>query len=487
MSYPVDSLEPKELWRYFDKIRQIPHGSKNERALGEAILSWARDKGCEGQMDPMGNVVVRIPATKGYEGAPTVVLQGHLDMVCEKNSDKVFDFDKDPIVLVRDGDWISADGTTLGADNGIGAATGLAFLDMDDAIHGPLELLLTVEEETGLDGAQALEPGFIKGRLLFNLDSEEDGVFYVGCAGGRDTDIRLPIQTASVPAGYSALRVDVKGLRGGHSGLDIIHNRANATRLLVRALEVVVKGVPISLCDIFGGDKHNAIPREATAVIAVPTAEEARVQTLLNGALEGFKDEFLSEEPNLSLTMAATEMPATALDASSAERIFQLLLGLPHGVLTMVRGMDGLVETSTNLARVRIEGGNALTVLMSSRSSVMSAIDGVVSQIGAVGAAVGAEVVHNEGYPAWMPNLESKMLAKAKEVWKAVHGTEAKFTVIHAGLECGIIGDKYPGMDMISLGPTIVNPHSPEERTSISTVDRFFAFTKAFLAALARA
>ncbi|MCP4674776.1 MAG: aminoacyl-histidine dipeptidase [Deltaproteobacteria bacterium] len=486
MSYPVDSLKPLALWNYFDKIRQIPHGSKNEKALGEAVMGWCGEKGCETAMDDVGNVVIRVPATKGYENAPIVVLQGHLDMVCEKNADKEFDFEKDAIVFVREDDWITADGTTLGADNAIGIATGLAFLDMPEAVHGPLEILLTVDEETGLVGAQALKSDFLKGRMLFNLDSEEDGVFYVGCAGGRDTDLKLPVTVTSPPAGQTALRVEVKGLRGGHSGLDIIHNRGNAIRLTGRALLAISDKMDLTLASIAGGDKHNAIPREAAAVILVPAGKENEVKTILDAQLAGFRDEFASGEPEISLTVTPADAPGDVMDTDSRERVMQLVLGLPHGVLAMVRGMDGMVETSTNMARVRIEEGN-LTILTSTRSSVASAIDGVIAQIEAVGRATGAEVHTNEGYPGWMPNLDSKMLAKAKEVWTAVHGTDAKFTVIHAGLECGLIGEKYEGMDMISLGPTIMNPHSPDEKVSISSVERFFDFVKAFLAALVKA
>ncbi|MCP4603558.1 MAG: aminoacyl-histidine dipeptidase [Proteobacteria bacterium] len=486
MSYPVESLEPKLLWKYFNKICQIPHGSKHEKALGEAVISWAHEKGCEAEMDQVGNVVVRIPATKGCENAPTVILQGHLDMVCEKNSDKEFDFTKDPIVILRDGDWIMADGTTLGADNGIGLATGLAFLEMPDAVHGPLELLCTVDEETGLVGAQELKPDFINGRMMFNLDAEEDGVFYVGCAGGSDVELKLPVETTSPPVEQVAYLIQIKGLRGGHSGLDINHNRGNAVRLLARALGALSKKVNFTLASIEGGDKHNAIPREATAVALVPKGDEEAFKLIMESQLAGFKDEFVSEEPEISLVFTPVDTPETVLDKDSRNRVMCLVLGLPHGVLAMVRGMDGMVETSTNMARARIEDG-FLNVLNSTRSSIASAIDGVNAQIEAVGLAVGAEIHMDGGYPGWKPNMESKMLAIAKEVWKEVHGGEAEFTVIHAGLECCIIGEKFPEMDMISLGPTIVNPHSPGEKTSVSTVVRFFDFVQAFLVSLANA
>jgi dipeptidase D len=484
MSYSVANLEPKVLWRYFDEIRKIPHGSGNEKALGEAIMGWAKEKGCEAAVDKKGNVIVRIPATPGKENAPTVVLQGHIDMVCEKNSDKVFDFTKDSISLVRDGDWIKADGTTLGADNGIGAAVGLAFLEDKSSEHGPLELLLTVEEEIGLFGASALEPGFVKGRLLFNLDSEEDGVFYVGCAGGRDTHMNLPLARDKAPGDHSCFTVEVKGLRGGHSGLDIIHNRGNAIRLLGRAIDRARGDIDLRVVSLEGGDKHNAIPREAKAVITVKKGSEDTLRGIFANSLEGFRDEFASAEPELSLTVTTCPMPTEVLGAATTKSVLALVLGIPHGVLAMVRGMDGMVETSSNLARVRTEA-DTFAILCSSRSSVASALDGVIAQLRSVGESCGAQVNTNPGYPGWKPNLDSTMLAKAKEAWRAMEGKDAKFQVIHAGLECGIIGERYPGMDMISLGPTIQNPHSPDECVSISSVERFYNFVRAFLTALA--
>ncbi len=486
MSYPVDALEPKVVWKYFDRIRQIPHGSGNEKALGNAIMSWAKANGCEADMDKVGNVVVRIQAKKGCEDAPTVVLQGHLDMVCEKNADKACDFSTDPIVLVRDGDWILADGTTLGADNGIGVAVGLSIMEMPEMRHGPLELLMTVDEETGLNGARSLDPEFVTGRILFNLDSEEDGIFYVGCAGGRDSTISLPLEMVPAPGGIEGYRIEVKGLRGGHSGLDIIHNRGNAVRLLARVLRAISKEGDLYLGSIEGGDKHNAIPREAQAVVLAGAGNKDMIGQIIHSQLEGFREEFASAEPEIALTAESTKPTQQVFAPNSMLQVLNLLLGLPHGVLAMVRDMDGMVETSTNLARARIEDDNVYTVLNSTRSSVPFAIEGVISQIEAVGMAVGAKVEADEGYPGWMPNLESEMLARARKIWKQVHNVEAEFQVVHAGLECGIIGEKYPGMDMISLGPTILNAHSPEEKVSIPDVERFFDFTKAFLDSLTR-
>jgi dipeptidase D len=435
-------------------------------------------------MDKTGNVLIQVPATAGREKAPTVVLQGHLDMVCEKNADVEFDFLKDPIELVREGDWLTAGGTTLGADNGVGVAIALAFMELEDVAHGPLELLFTVNEETGLNGARALEPDFVQGRLLFNLDSEEDGVFYVGCAGGKDATITLPLKPASGAEPPLCWRLEIKGLLGGHSGLDIIHNRGNAVRLLARALWALGQQIEYQLVSFNGGDKHNAIPREATALIVLPGEKSEEAKKILQDKLSRFREEFATAEPELELVIGPGEKTGAALSRAATSAAIDLLLGLPHGVQAMDRNMPGMVETSTNLARVRTTDSGELTALLASRSSVASALDGLVNQIAAVGRLAGGTVDLGEGYPGWQPNMKSVLLAKAGKVWQEVHGEEARFEVIHAGLECGIIGEKYPGMDMISLGPTIQAPHSPNERVSLGTVERLFEFTKAFLQAM---
>lgn len=485
MSYPVDSLEPKLVWKYFDKIRQIPHGSKNEEALGKAIVSWAKELDFDARQDSVGNVVIKIPASPGKESAPIVVLQGHIDMVCEKNSDKVFDFEKDPLVLQRDGDWITADGTTLGADNGIGVAMGLALMEMPDAVHGPVELLFTVDEETGLNGAVGLDPSLLDGRLLVNLDSEEDAVFYVGCAGGRDSNLYLPITRAPFAEGAECHKLEVKGLRGGHSGLDIITNRGNALKLLARTIKAAMGELDVALVSIEGGDKHNAIPREAVAILQVGAGQKAKLEDINAAQLEGYRAEFASAEPGLTIDVSAAEVPAEALTEDSSREVVNLLLAIPSGVIAMSRDLEGLVETSTNMARVRTEK-DQLTILNASRSAVRSSVNGVIDTIIAIGEAAGAEVVASEGYPGWQPNMDSELLALAKDAWKEKYGEVPRFTAIHAGLECGIIGEKFDNMDMISFGPTIQNPHSPDERVSIPTVARIFEFTLSLLETIAR-
>jgi dipeptidase D len=485
MSHPVENLDPKVVWKYFDRIRQIPHGSRNEAALAAAVVKWAEAAGCPVTRDATGNVLVRVAASRGCEKAPIVVLQGHLDMVCEKNSDKTFDFEKDPIVLVRDGDWIRADGTTLGADNGIGASIALSLMEDKTAKHGPLELLFTVDEETGLNGANGLEPGFLEGKLFVNLDSEEAGVFYVGCAGGRDTSIRLPISRAPIQKGSVAYRVDVKGLRGGHSGLDIVLNRGNAIRLVARTLAAAPNAAQVRLAAIEGGDKHNAIPREAWATVVIPADAAAAFERVCAEQLAGFRTEFASAEPELALTaVREAQAPADAMDDASTRTAIGLLLALPHGVLAMSRDLPGLVETSSNVARVRTEAG-AVALLTSSRSSNGSALNAVVGQIASICGLAGAAAEPNKGYPGWQPNMESRLLAVARKVWAEEAGAEPQITAIHAGLECGIIGEKYPGMDMLSFGPTIRWPHSPAECVSIESVGKVAEFTRALLAAFA--
>ncbi len=486
MSYDVSTLSPGLVWRYFDRIRRIPRGSGNERGLAEAIVSWAAARGCEAEMDAVGNTVVRIPATSGCEGTPPLILQGHLDMVCEKLPDKVFDFEKDPIQLERKDDWITASGTTLGADNGIGLATALAFMEVEDVPHGPLEILATVEEETGLLGAQRVSPDFVKGRLLFNMDSEEDGIFYVGCAGGADVRITLPTRRIPAPNGQRAFLIRVKGLLGGHSGLDIIHNRANALVLLARLLTAVSKETTVTVSSVFGGDKHNAIPRDAEATILLaPDAEEA-MRRCVAAVMTGLEDEFAEAEPEMAVTIESVPAPSGALDAESASRLLCLLAGFPNGVLSMMRNIPGMVETSNNIAKVRTDEGE-VSLLLSARSSIKSAVDGVTGQIEAIAglAAAKAEVISS--YPGWKPDMGSRLLAKARRVWQETHGEEAEVHVVHAGLECGLLAERFGELDMISLGPTIESPHSPSERVSISSVARFFDFTRAFIASLAKA
>jgi dipeptidase D len=483
MSYDVSKLKPELIWKYFDRIRKIPRCSGSEGALAEAIVSWSTALGAFPRRDNAGNVVVEIPPTPGFEGAPGIVLQGHMDMVCEKHREKVFDFKSDAIVLKREGEWITADGTTLGADNGIGLAAALAF--MEEVIpHGPLEVLATVEEETGLYGALDLDTSLIKSRLLFNFDSEEDGIFYVGCAGGRDTKVTLPLERKKTTDAI-AYQISVGGLLGGHSGLDIVLNRGNAVVLLARLLDRLNRETAFELCALNGGDKHNAIPREATATVLVSTDCEEKWTALLAEANADFVSEHGSAEPDITAGLKRISAPDSCFTRASTERAIDLILSIPNGVMAMMREIPEIVETSNNLARVNTHP-TSMTILSSSRSAVNSASAAVGEKLRALCRLASATYEEVSSYPGWKPNMSSPMLARAQRIWTSVHGVPPEVRVVHAGLECGIIGEKFSGMDMISIGPTIENPHSPSERVHIPSVERFYAFAKAFIADVAK-
>ena len=483
MSQSPDLLEPRSLWGHFAAICRIPHPSKQEQAIRQYVLDWAAAQGFASRVDAAGSVAVSVPATKGHEDAPTIVLQGHLDMVCEKNSDVEKDFVTEPIDAYVDDDWVRARGTTLGADNGIGLAAGMAAADDPAVVHGPLELLFTVDEETGLTGASCLEGGFVTGDLLLNLDSEEDGALYVGCAGGGDSDLRIPLSWAAPPAGVPR-RIKVAGLRGGHSGLDIIENRGNALKLLARALREALGATGLALGDMTGGDKHNAIPREAWAEVLVGADEEDALRAAVGAVERSAREEFGASDPDLRLTVETAEAPARVFDPATRDRVVDLVLALPHGALAMSRDILGLVETSNNVARIRVDG-DAFEILTSSRSSVAAALAATRDQVRACAALAGGETRMGGGYPGWKPNMASPLLATAKEVFSQRFGREPKVAAIHAGLECGIIGERYPKMDMLSFGPEIRGAHSPEERVSISSTGRFWTFLRALLAELA--
>jgi dipeptidase D len=480
MSFNPESLRPKSLWKYFHSVCGIPHCSGSEKALGDFVLAAAKARGCAANRDAAGNVLIEVPATKGREKSPVVVLQGHLDMVCEKNSATKHDFERDPIKPFVDGDWVKAEGTTLGADNGIGVAASLAVMEDDTLTHGPLELLFTIDEETGLHGANGLQPGFVKGRILLNLDSEDEGVFFVGCAGGADSDITLPIRRTA--ASGDGLKVTLSGLRGGHSGLDINTGRGNAVQLLARLLYGL--DVPFSLVHLEGGNKHNAIPREAFAHVV--TRDPAGLRKALDARMEQVRFEYKTVEKDSALSVEpAKDFHRDPMDDAGRNAFLSLLLGLPHGVLAMSQEIPELVETSNNLAIVRVTENKAL-IHTSTRSSIGSALAAGRAKIAAIAGLAGAEIHHLDGYPGWAPNLQSPLLAVMKSVHKDLTGKEPEIKAVHAGLECGIIGEKYPGMDMISFGPDLRNPHSPDEKVSIPTVERFYGLLAATLKTLAR-
>lgn len=469
----VSDFEPRPLWAHFDTILTIPRGSKEEEQMRAYVIQVAEGLGLEHSTDSVGNVVVRKPGTAGFEDAPATILQSHLDMVNEKNSDVDHDFATDPIKPVMDGGYLTADGTTLGSDNGIGVAAMLAIMESTDLAHGPLEFLFTIDEETGLTGAGGLDASLLSARQLLNLDTEEEGSLTVGCAGGADTNLTLVVESVPTPEGTTAHTVKLKGMNGGHSGLDINLQRGNAVQLLARLLHASAQAETVFLTGIQGGDKHNAIPREAWATVVMPDAQWATFSERLDEGFAGVKAEYAVPEPDMEMTVDETPLPGTVWSADSSLRALHLVVGLPHGVVAMSNDIDGLVETSTNLAAVKPADG-ALRVLMSSRSSVASAMDWIREKIEAVAALAGCEVEHENGYPGWKPDLDSHLLQVVSGVHERVMGAKPHVEAVHAGLECGIIGEMVPGMDMISFGPQIEYPHSPNERVKVDSVGRFY-------------
>ncbi len=467
-------IEPKHVWRHFEALSKIPRPSGHEKAAADYVVAVAKEKGLEWERSDVGNVVIRVPAKPGKEKVPVTVLQGHLDMVCEKNSGSLHDFLKDPLALRVEGNVVKATGTTLGADNGLGVAMGLALLEDAEAVHGPLELLFTVDEERGLNGANGLTPGFIKGRRMVNLDTEEDGALYVGCAGGQDTVMSLRVGRAKTADERPVYKLSVTGLRGGHSGCDIHEGRGNANRYLVRTLQAMERrGVSFALVAVDGGSKRNAIAREAFATFhmdknAFGAAKDAACELQATGRVElkGVDDGL-----TIALELGKAEFPPMA--AASQKKLLTFLAAIPHGYKAFSREIPGLVETSTNFAIVTTKKG-AVEVCTSQRSSVMSQLAWAADHVANIGRLAGARIQQSNGYPGWKPNLESPLLKTATATFERLHGQKPKHKAIHAGLECGIIGDKFPGMDMVSLGPEIRNAHSPDEEVHIDSVQKTY-------------
>ncbi len=477
MHKELEGLEPEILWNYFERIRQIPRCSKHEEKASEFVQSVAKELGLEFKKDDLGNVVIIKPASPGYEDHSGVCIQGHLDMVCEKNADVQFDFSKDPIDLQRDGNYLKAVGTTLGADNGIGVAAALAIAELKDLKHPPLELLFTVEEETGLVGASNLLPDFLTSKRLINADSEELGTIYIGCAGGGDTVLKLPMGSRIQPEGLTGLEVEVKGLKGGHSGVDIHLGRANAIKCLTRVLWNISQEQKPMIVDISGGNKRNAIPREAKAVLFLKDVNKAsevmkRMQLELKDEFEGIEEKIEIKHENFEGNEAFPE--------ESSMKLISLLQGLPHGYLSFNPNIPGLVDTSTNLATVTLEDNEAV-IGTSSRSSMNSAMESVRDVLIATGDLAGAIGEKGHSYPSWKPNMNSELLGMAKRVYKDKFGKEPEVKAIHAGLETAIIGQRFSGMDMTSIGPQIEFPHSPDERVEISSVKTFWEYLIALL------
>jgi dipeptidase D len=465
----LEGLEPKLLWKHFYALTQIPRCSKHEEKVIEYIISVAERLGLEYKADEVKNLVVKKPATPGHENAPIVVLQGHVDMVCEKNKDVEFDFMTDPLKLRIENEYLYATGTTLGADNGIGVAAGLAVLEDNDLVHGPIECLFTVDEETGLTGAFALGSDMLEGRMLINLDTEEERALYVGCAGGGESEITMPVLWEE-PEG-KAVHVNFSGMKGGHSGVDIHLGRANAIKLLARIIWKAAREHEFALANLTGGDKHNAIPREAEAVL-VSKGDLEPVKKIIMEAFEEIKFEYKSIEPDMKIEFKDVELPEKAMTEEDSRRTLHLIVSLPHGVYRMSPDIEDLVETSTSMAKVRTE--DDVYVQLASRSSSSSQLEALRDKIEAIVVLAGGDTERPEAYPGWLPNLDSKVLALLKESAKELWKIDPEVKAIHAGLETGIIGEKFPGMDMASMGPQIENPHSPDERVKVDSVSDFW-------------
>ncbi len=469
----MKNLSPAAIWKYFEEICQVPRSSKHEEKIIRYLLDFAKQHKLPVRQDKTGNVLITKTATPGCEKSPVIILQSHIDMVCEKNSNVVHNFLTDPILPYIDGEWIKAKGTTLGADDGIGMAAQLAILAADNVAHGPLECLFTVDEETGLTGAFGLEEGFLTGKILINLDSEDEGEIFIGCAGGIDTIGYLNAEFEATPANSFAFAVSVSGLKGGHSGDDIHRGLGNANKILNRYLWMATRECGFRLSHIDGGNLRNAIAREATATGVVPYSKKEDVRVLVNCLIADLQDEFGATEPDLKIELESTSLPEKVFTQTLHNQLINMLYAMPHGVIAMSKAISGLVETSTNLASVKING-EKIVITTSQRSSVESAKTDIASMAESVMMLGGATVEHSDGYPGWAPDTSSKILKLATDSYVQLFHTQPSVKAIHAGLECGLFLKKYPELDMISIGPTIKGAHSPDERLHIESVQKFW-------------
>ena len=476
MAAAIEGLKPELVWKYFAEISRIPRGSKNEAAASKYVLDTAKKLGLQAKADQFGNVVVRKQASANREQVRSIALQGHLDMVCEKNKDTVHDFRKDPIEIIRKGNVLMANGTTLGADNGIAIAASLALMENRSIEHGPLELLFTVDEETGLTGASNLSADFLESRTLLNLDSEEEGALYVGCSGGKDTIGTWKVRCEEAAGPMTAVQVRVSGLKGGHSGLDIDKGRGNAIKIMNRAL-LALDRIGARLAFLDGGNKHNAIPRECEAVLLVPSKRLEDAGKIVGELSATVQAELASVEPDLSVstTKLNSRKKWKVMRKGEQQKIMKTISALPHGVIRMSADISGLVETSTNVAVVKTIK-DTIRIATSQRSSVASEISDISQSVSFIFELGGATVQHTDAYPGWKPDLDSPILGIAKSAFRVLYGRDPEVKAIHAGLECGIIGERVPGMDMVSFGPTLEGVHSPDEKIYIDTVERFWNF-----------
>lgn len=469
----IHDLQPAEVFSIFHEITQVPRPSKKEGKIRQWLLDFAKKHGIEAKTDAIGNVAMFVPATPGHEDAPGIILQAHMDMVCESNR-KDFDFENTPITTVVDGDWLHADGTTLGADNGIGIAGALAILTAKDLVHGPLEGLFTVDEETGLTGATHVDPEMIKGEMLLNLDSEDDAQIFVGCAGGVDTTCLFTYKPEMAPTDYHYFRFNIEKGLGGHSGSDIHQGRANAVQLMSRFVWNLAQKHDVAICEIDGGNLRNAIPRAAHCVLGVHSVKKEEVVAMFNQFVADVQNEYKGLETTLEMTLVTADKPEIAMDKETGMKLIGAMFACPHGVISMSREIEGHTETSTNLASVKMQPDHKVLVVTSQRSSVESRKWCIAQRVEALMKLAGAEVSHGEGYVGWQPNLDSRIMKIASEAYEELYGVKPAVMAIHAGLECGLFLDKKPGLDMVSFGPTLQNVHSPSERMFIPAVDRFW-------------
>ncbi|MCH5227421.1 MAG: aminoacyl-histidine dipeptidase [Muribaculaceae bacterium] len=470
----VKELQPALVWEAFDEITKVPRPSKHEEQIRAYLLDYAKKHSIEAKTDKVGNVVMSKPATPGREKAPVVVLQSHMDMVAEKNSDVEHDFSKDPIQTYIDGDWVKAKGTTLGADNGIGMAAALAALTDAEIEHGPLEALFTVNEEIGLEGAENLGEGMISGKILINLDSEDDGEIFIGCAGGIDTTAVFSYKRSFSPDNFSYYKVSITGLLGGHSGGDIHLGRANANKVIARFIWECSNKWDIEVSSFKGGNLRNAIPREAEAVFGIHESHKDSICEFLNKYADEIKNEYKGVEPSMKIDIEEVSKPEFCIDSKTSLTLIRALYSAPHGVVSMSKDIEGLVETSTNLAAVKMEGEDKIVVTTSQRSSLESRKNDIAGQVEAHFQLAGAEVSHSDGYPGWAPNVESEIMKISADAYEELFGVKPQIKAIHAGLECGLFLTKNPNLDMVSFGPTMRDVHSPDEKLLIPTVDKFW-------------
>ncbi len=477
MQEAVKGLEPQELWKYFSELSDIPRESGNEEGVRQYLVQFAKEHGLESIVDTIGNVIIRKKAYPGYEDRASVAMQGHMDMVCVKESWSNHDFTKDPIELVVDGDFLRANGTTLGGDNGIAIAIALEILADKDCKHGPLEGIFTISEETGLTGAFALEPENVQSRLLINLDSEEEGVIYIGCAGGIEVDVTLPVTWEQVPSAHSAFKLTANGMLGGHSGGEIHKQLANAIKVASRALSQIPT---LQIFEAEGGTKRNVIPSVCTFSFIVADHQIETLKALVSQTQQILKEEYAISDPGIALTLEQVETPEKAVDVATSKKFITALYAAPHGVDAMSLTIPGIVETSSNLAIMRLEK-DAFTVISSHRSSVLSARDDIARRFASVFQLAGAKVKMEGAYPAWTPDPSSALTGFCAKAYEEYSGKKPVITAIHAGLECGIINSRIPGMDSVSFGPDMFGVHSVKERLSISSVQRISGFTRQLL------